>query len=446
MKPVIIIAIIVSSITIFSILPDAEAKTWKVHIIDMPKQWQSQFGHLYDEGTKYWEEQIPGTYFTEIAYREKADFAIQWSSKFEGDRLGYYTTDVDNDFGIPFIAITIGYMDDDESIKWQDRKFNLVDPEYAKLITIHELGHAIGLDHSKNPDDIMYPSIYNYDLWLSQKQSAVLETQIVTSTVEPTKNIELELINSIYQKISNVLSNTDYSLDEPTVFSFDDDSIKTGYVIHNSDGESFGVVNIWSENNVVNRLEIATSHFNDFDSTAIATIALAGMIKGVMDTNEYDVEDFIEIIHTLINEGQNVHGIIVGSAHPKKLKYAVELKGIINTLGLEDDITMTGYRADLKEIMSISSIVFSLSTEPEAFGRTTIEALSLGTPVIGYNHGGVKEQLEQLFPDGAIPLGQLDVVIEKIKEWSTLNPLPTGNKTFTLESMCLNCFELYSSF
>lgn len=157
-------------------------------------------------------------------------------------------------------------------------------------------------------------------------------------------------------------------------------------------------------------------------------------------------EDFIEIIHKLINEGQNVHGILVGSAHPKKLKYAVELKGIINTLGLEDDITMTGHRADLKEILSISSIVFSLSTEPEAFGRTTIEALSLGTPVIGYNHGGVKEQLEQLFPDGAIPLGQLDVVIKKIKEWSTLNPLPMGNKTFTLESMCLNCSELYSSF
>jgi len=202
MKSVIIIAIIVSSITIFSILPDAEAKTWKVHIIDMPVQWQSQFGHLYDEGTKYWEEQIPGTYFTEITYREQADFVIQWSSKFEGDRLGYYTTNTDNDFGRPFIAITIGYMDDDESIKWQDRKFNLVDPEYAQLITIHELGHAIGFDHSKNPDDIMYPSIYNYDLWLSQKQSAVLETQIVTSTVEPTKNIELESSETYQNQIT----------------------------------------------------------------------------------------------------------------------------------------------------------------------------------------------------------------------------------------------------
>ncbi len=122
MKPVIIIAIaFVCVLAIFSILPDAEAKTWKVYLIEMPKHWESQFGNIYYEGTTYWEERAPGTYFTEITNREKADFVVQWSSQFQGKRLGYYTPSTNNDFGKPYIAITLGFMDD-ESVKFQDRK------------------------------------------------------------------------------------------------------------------------------------------------------------------------------------------------------------------------------------------------------------------------------------------------------------------------------------
>ena len=37
---------------------------------------------------------------------------------------------------------------------------------------------------------------------------------------------------------------------------------------------------------------------------------------------------------------------------------------------------------------------------PEAFGRTVIESIKLGVPVIGYDHGGVGEQLKHVFPSG----------------------------------------------
>jgi len=157
-------------------------------------------------------------------------------------------------------------------------------------------------------------------------------------------------------------------------------------------------------------------------------------------------EDFVEIMRTLIKDGQNVHGLIVGSAHPKKKEYEEELRSIIRSLGLENHITLTGHRNDIKEILSLSCIAFSLSTEPEAFGRTTIEALSLGTPVIGYNHGGVKEQLEKLFPEGAIQVGKFGKAVVKIREWMTSPVEPIPNQEFTLDSMCSSTLKIYESF
>ena len=45
------------------------------------------------------------------------------------------------------------------------------------------------------------------------------------------------------------------------------------------------------------------------------------------------------------------------------------------------------------------------STRPESFGRTVLEALSLGTPVVGYDHGGVGEILAAVYPEGRVPVG-----------------------------------------
>ena len=153
-------------------------------------------------------------------------------------------------------------------------------------------------------------------------------------------------------------------------------------------------------------------------------------------------EDFIKIIEALDND--QFHGVIAGSAHPKKQEYANELQQQIQSKGLGKKVTMVDHRTDLKEILSISSIVFSLSTDPEAFGRTTIEALSLGTPVVGYSHGGVKEQLEALLPQGAVPVRDLAEVVHKIQEWNTSLPVPEVNTTFTLDAMCSSILRVYT--
>lgn len=155
-------------------------------------------------------------------------------------------------------------------------------------------------------------------------------------------------------------------------------------------------------------------------------------------------EDFLNIVAG-INDN-NYHGIIAGGAHPKKIDYLDEVKAKVSEMGLDARITFTGHRSDLKEILSISSIVFSLTQQPESFGRTTLEALSLGTPVIGYQHGGVGEILNALFPEGRVEIGDTGAIIRLINEWMQNDPAPKPSQDipFTLQTMLKNTHQAYT--
>lgn len=117
--------------------------------------------------------------------------------------------------------------------------------------------------------------------------------------------------------------------------------------------------------------------------------------------------DFIELVGQLRAAGLPVHGLIAGAAHPRKAAYAAELARAVSLRKLTGDISFLGERHDLREILAISDLAFSLTGEPEAFGRTTIEALSLGTPVVGYDHGGTAEILRAVYPAGLVAPGDV---------------------------------------
>jgi len=125
-------------------------------------------------------------------------------------------------------------------------------------------------------------------------------------------------------------------------------------------------------------------------------------------------EDFIELLNRLSARGLPVHGLIVGGQDPRRLPYARQLHSEIRARGLEDRITFTGQRTDMRDIYAASRIVLSLSRKPESFGRTVLEALSIGVPVIGYDHGGVGEILEKIFPDGRVSLDDLDMLETRV--------------------------------
>ncbi len=154
-------------------------------------------------------------------------------------------------------------------------------------------------------------------------------------------------------------------------------------------------------------------------------------------------QDLIHLMELLIAAGQDVYGLIVGEAHPRRREFMLELQQQCRELGLEDRILFIGHRSDLKEIMAVSDIVLSLSREPEAFGRVTLEALSLGKPVIAYDHGGVSEQMAAILPEGAVPVGDYRLAVEKLTEWLETPPRVPDCNPFTLEKMLSETLKTY---
>ena len=153
------------------------------------------------------------------------------------------------------------------------------------------------------------------------------------------------------------------------------------------------------------------------------------------------IDNFIELISKLNTD--IFHGLVIGPTSKSKKKYFKKLQQKILSLGIGDDITFTGSRNDIPYIYKISDIVFNLSVEPEPFGRTTIEAISCGIKVIGWNHGGTKEILEELFPDGLVSLGDINGLKEKVITISNNDSMPKDN-TFTSTKMISETIKLYN--
>ena len=153
--------------------------------------------------------------------------------------------------------------------------------------------------------------------------------------------------------------------------------------------------------------------------------------------------DFIDLIAELRCRGQLVHGLIAGAPHASKTGFEAELKRAVARLKLDDDISFVGHRDDLRDILAASDIVFSMTREPEAFGRTTVEALSLGTPVIGYDHGGTGEILRSVLPAGLVGVADTHSVADRTQEFLLDAPTVPQEHRYTVARLQEATLALY---
>ena len=114
--------------------------------------------------------------------------------------------------------------------------------------------------------------------------------------------------------------------------------------------------------------------------------------------------------------------LLLGADEPARAAYVRELRQLARTLGVAEAVAITPPRSDVREVYAISDLILQLSTQPEAFGRTVLEALALCRPVLGYAHGGVGELLAELYPAGRVPTADEARLVERAAELLRLAP------------------------
>ncbi len=149
---------------------------------------------------------------------------------------------------------------------------------------------------------------------------------------------------------------------------------------------------------------------------------------------------------------RNYQAIIVGDLEDNP-GFASELSELIKKLQLEDNIHMVGYCDDMPAALMLADVVVSASSnEPEAFGRTTIEAMAMGKPVIATAHGGSLETVTPQKTGWLVEPGAADELAlaldealaspDKMSRYGAAGKAAV-NSTFTMKNMCEKTIAFY---
>jgi glycosyltransferase involved in cell wall biosynthesis len=154
--------------------------------------------------------------------------------------------------------------------------------------------------------------------------------------------------------------------------------------------------------------------------------------------------DAIRLLAGLVARGLDCRLLLLGADEAGRAAYLAELRALAEQLGVAQRVAISAPRDDVRDVYAVSNLILQLSTQPEAFGRTVVEAIALCRPVLGYAHGGVGELLAELYPDGRVPPGDITRLVERAAELLRLAPPIAPLKRFRLADMQAATLDLYS--
>jgi glycosyltransferase involved in cell wall biosynthesis len=129
---------------------------------------------------------------------------------------------------------------------------------------------------------------------------------------------------------------------------------------------------------------------------------LVGMIGRV---NHYKGQGyFLEIVAELNKHQNNCHFVMVGDAF-KGYEYLYDqLSAQKKQLGIENQITDLGYRADIDLVMNSLDIFVLPSIKPDPFPTVILEAMAAQKPVVATRQGGACESVVHALTGYLVPL------------------------------------------
>lgn len=160
--------------------------------------------------------------------------------------------------------------------------------------------------------------------------------------------------------------------------------------------------------------------------------------------NEYGQEWLIDILGNLQEQFPNIHAIIMDEDYRENDVAHQDFRQRTNTLGLADRITYVGSkRNDMREWLSAANIVMALANEPESIGINALQAIHLGTPVIGWDQAAFSEILQPLYPQGLVKKYNANALCKAVRNQLESVTRPEMTNKFTMREMIEETLAVY---
>lgn len=153
--------------------------------------------------------------------------------------------------------------------------------------------------------------------------------------------------------------------------------------------------------------------------------------------------DAIALVAALQRDGVDARLWMPGARQAGRDDYLGELEALARASGVADRVAITEGTDAIAEAYAACDLVLQLSRKPEAFGRTVVEALAVGRPVLGWDHGGVGELLRELQPAGAVPAFDDPALRAGAIALLAQPPAPAATIPYTLQAMQQATLALY---
>lgn len=135
--------------------------------------------------------------------------------------------------------------------------------------------------------------------------------------------------------------------------------------------------------------------------------------------------------------------VLLLTAEPEDSGYAGEMIRRLEQLQLTERVCWLGVERDMPSLYQCVDLVVSVNNKPESFGRTVLEALSMGVPVVGFAMGGVQEVMAQLFPEGLVPAGNISALTDSINQLLDQPSEVKSHSPFSNQRMFTETVSLY---
>jgi glycosyltransferase involved in cell wall biosynthesis len=151
----------------------------------------------------------------------------------------------------------------------------------------------------------------------------------------------------------------------------------------------------------------AASDRNDESPLLVGTVGHLAPIKG------HDV--FIRAAALISGRRSDVHFVVIGEDKSPGMGHRRSLESLTCELGLNDVVTLPGWRDDVPEALS-SLTLFVSAARSEPFGLAIVEAMAAGLPVVATASEGAVEIIEDRVTGRLVPVDDPEALAHAIED------------------------------